>query len=64
MAEQKERATGAGGSRTSKSELQGNFTASPEACAKWFTIWRHSHGYLSRSGCEAAFAAHPEWRDA
>ena len=44
--------------------LQRDCIASPTGFAKWFTIWRYSHGYLSLEGCEAAFAAHPEWRRA
>jgi len=46
------------------SGLQPKFddTASVATCNKWLTLWRYSHGHLSLEGCEAAFAAHPEWR--
>lgn len=32
--------------------------------AKWLTLWRYSHGYLSFEGCASAFRYHPEWRSA
>jgi hypothetical protein len=42
---------------------QANSTASAEI-NKWLAVWCYSHGYLSHSGCEAAFRVHPEWRAA
>ena len=33
-------------------------------CNKWLVIWMNSHGFLSHANTVAAFAAHPEWRQA
>jgi hypothetical protein len=40
------------------------FTAAARHFGKWFCLWRFNHNYLSRRGCEAEFASHPEWMDA
>jgi hypothetical protein len=36
--------------------------ASLEGFACWLTEWRFAHGFLSREGYDAAWRAHPEWR--
>jgi hypothetical protein len=53
---------GANGFGTQQEQEQ--FTASPASFVKWLTIGRYSHGFLSVDGCNAAFAAHPDWRRA
>jgi hypothetical protein len=45
-----------------KQQAIDHFTASPDACNKWLTIWRFTSGHLSHKGCEYSFKAHPEWR--
>jgi hypothetical protein len=52
------------GVKTEAPSRDGCAADSTESFARWLTIWRYSHGYLSLAGYEAAFRAHPEWSQA